>query len=175
MNLIEAAPLWLVILLGCAMAAAALEDALRYRISNVTVLAVLAGAVCAALIEGPSWALWQNGAVFAAILVLGTFAFSAQWLGGGDVKLLAATALWLDFRSAIWFIVMVFLAGGLVAIAYLLSRPFRRGRDGKVRGTRVPYGLAIALGALAIILIDRGTLDHQGRQPSSASIERYHS
>ena len=175
MNLIASAPSWLVILLGCAMAAAAIEDASRYRISNLTALVVIAGAICAAVIEGPSWSLWQNGAVFVGILALGTAAFTAGWLGGGDVKLCAATVLWLDLRSALWFTVFVLLAGGVVAIAYLLSRPLRRGRDGKIRGTRVPYGLAIAFGALAVILIDRGTLGHEGRQGSSASIERYHS
>lgn len=175
MNLIASAPLWLVILLGCAMAAAAIEDASRYRISNIISLVVIAGAICAAIIAGPSWSLWQNGAVFLGILVLGTLAFTAGWLGGGDVKLFAATALWLDLRSALWFGVFVLLAGGVVAIAYLLSRPLRRRHDGKIRGTRVPYGLAIAFGALAVILIDRGVVGHQGQQGPSASIERYHS
>jgi len=174
LNLIASAPLWLVVLLGCALVAAAAEDAARYRISNITCLAVLVGAICAAAIVGPTWALWQNGAVFAGMLVLGTIAFSAGWLGGGDVKLFAATALWLDFRSALWLVVFVMLAGGIVAIGYLMSRPFRRRREGKIRGTRVPYGLAIAFGALAIILIDRGVLLQQ-KQQSPASIERYHS
>lgn len=176
MNLIPNAPLWLVIVLGCALVAAAAEDAARYRISNVTVAVVFVGAICAAILEGPTWALWQNGAVFAALMVLGTFAFSAGWLGGGDVKLLAATALWLDFSSAVWLMILVMVAGGVVAMAYLLSRPLRRrGGDGKIKGTRVPYGLAIAFGALAIILIDRGALLHQGPRQSAASLERYHS
>ena len=175
MNLVSLAPLWLAVLLGCALVAAAVEDAGRYRISNITSLVVLAGAICSAIIEGSSWALWQNGAVFVAVLLLGTAAFAARWLGGGDVKLFAATALWFDIRSAVWFIAFVFIAGGVVAIAYLLSRPLRRRHDGKIRGTRVPYGLAIALGALAIILADRGAVGHQGRQPLSPSIERYHS
>jgi Flp pilus assembly protein protease CpaA len=77
LNLIPTAPLWLVIMLGCAVVAAAIEDGARYRISNVTCLVVLLGAVIAAVIEGPSLALWQNVAVFAAILTLGTVAFSA--------------------------------------------------------------------------------------------------
>jgi prepilin peptidase CpaA len=175
LNLIAAAPLWLVILLACALVAAATEDAMRYRISNITSLVVVAGAICAAIIEGPTWSLWQNGAVFLGLLVVGTLAFTAGWLGGGDVKLFAATALWLDFRSAVWFTVLVMVAGGVVAIAYLLSRPFRRRGDGKIKGTRVPYGLAIAFGALAIILIDRGVMLRQSPQQSASSLERYHS
>ncbi len=162
MNLVSAAPLWLLLVFGCAMIAAAVEDAKRLRISNVTSLVVLAGAVAAALIEGPTWALWQNLAVFVAILVLGTAAFSAGWLGGGDVKLLAAAGLWFDFSSAIWFVAIVFLCGGLIAILYLLSRLF--GPSGKRKKyRRVPYGMAIALGALVVTLLGHGSFEDHGR------------
>ena len=171
MNLAAAAPLWLAIALCCAMLAAAIEDALRLRISNVTSLAVLIGAVVAAVVEGPSLALWQNGVVFLAILVLGTAAFSAGLLGGGDVKLFAATGLWFDFRSAVWFVALVFISGGLVALCYLLARPFRRSAGGK-KERRIPYGIAIALGAMALVLLERGYFRHQERPLSSfTSIE----
>jgi prepilin peptidase CpaA len=155
LNLIAAAPTWLIALFGLALVAAAIEDALRLRISNVTSLLVVVGAVAAAVIEGPSLVLWQNVAVLIAILLLGTAAFSAGWLGGGDVKLFAAAGLWFDLRSAIWFVALTFLAGGVVALGYLVSRPFRRGAKNS-RNTRVPYGIAIALGALAMVFIDRG-------------------
>ncbi len=150
MNLIVAAPSWLIIVLVCAMVAAAIEDALRLRISNVTSLVVFAGALVAAVIEGPSWALWQNVVAFAAILTLGTFAFSAGLLGGGDVKLFAATALWFDLKSTLWFVALTFIAGGVVAVGYLLSRPWSRRTQGKKRERRVPYGIAIAAGALIL-------------------------
>ena len=174
MNLVVAAPLWLIVLLGCAMLAAAVEDGLRFRISNVTTLVVLVAAVAAAFLAGPSWALWQNGVVFLVLLVLGTFAFSAGLLGGGDVKLFAAAGLWFDLRSGIGFVVLVFLSGGLVAIVYLLSRLFRRGATAK-KDRRVPYGIAIAVGMLAVAVLDRGFVGHQGRQPAASNIERYHS
>ncbi len=120
MNLVANAPPWLAILLACAMVAAAIEDARRLRISNTTSLAVLAGAIVAAAIEGPTWLLWQNVSVFVAILILGTAAFSAGWFGGGDVKLFAAVGLWFDLRSALQLVVLIFLAGGVIAIVYLL-------------------------------------------------------
>jgi prepilin peptidase CpaA len=163
LNLVAAAPLWLLTVLACAMLGAAAEDAVRLRISNVTSLIVLATAIAAALIAGPSWALWQNGVVFLAILVLGTVAFSSGLLGGGDVKLFAAAGLWFDLRSALWFVALVFLAGGVVAIAYMLTRPFRRRSAGK-KGTRVPYGIAIALGMLAVAVLDRGSASRHERQ-----------
>ena len=151
MNLISGAPLWLVVVLSCALIAAALEDASRLRISNVTSVIVLAGAITAMLLGRPSWGLWQNFGVLVVILLLGTAAFAAGWLGGGDVKLFAAAGLWFDFRAAIAFVTFVFLAGGALAICYLAARPFRRERVDKKRG-RIPYGIAIALGAFAMIL-----------------------
>lgn len=165
MNLIPAAPLWLIILFALAMVAAAVEDAARLRISNITCLAVLATAIAAAFIEGPSPDLWQNVVVLVVMLALGTAAFSAGWLGGGDVKLLAAAGLWFDLRSGLWFVVATFLSGGLVAIAYLASRPLRP-RAPSMKNSRIPYGIAIAVGALAMILLDHGSLRHGGGLPS---------
>lgn len=144
------------------MLASAIEDAARYRISNLTSLAVLVGAVVAAVIAGPTWALWKNGAVFAVLLVLGTGAFSARLLGGGDVKLFAATGLWFDPISALMFVSLVFVSGGVVALAYLATRRWRlRGKDKK--SSRVPYGIAIALGAIAMVLLDSRSLFHHDR------------
>jgi prepilin peptidase CpaA len=163
LNLAAAAPFWLVIALCCALVAAAIEDAARLRISNVTSLAVLAGAVVAALIEGPSPAIWQNFAVFAVILVLGTVAFAAGLLGGGDVKLFAVAGLWFELRPALGFVAIVFISGGVVAILYLLSRPFRRRISGSRKSARVPYGIAIAVGSLAMVLVQRGAFTRQER------------
>jgi prepilin peptidase CpaA len=151
LNLIFGAPLWLKLVFACAMLAAAVEDAARLRISNITSLVVLVGAIVAAVMAGPTWSLWQNLAVLILMLILGTGAFAAGWLGGGDVKLFAAAGLWFDFRAAIAFVTFVFLAGGALAICYLAARPFRRGRVDKKSG-RIPYGIAIALGAFAMIL-----------------------
>jgi prepilin peptidase CpaA len=162
LNLLPAAPVWLIVLLCLALLAAAIEDAARLRISNFTSLLVVLGAVAAAVIEGPSLVLWQNVVVFVAILLLGTVAFSAGWLGGGDVKLFAAAGLWFDLQSAISFVALTFLAGGAVAVGYLVSRPFRPGAKNS-KNSRVPYGIAIAVGALAMVLLDRGALRHHER------------
>lgn len=174
MNLVAVAPLWLILLFVCAMLAAAIEDAMRYRISNVTSLAVIAGAIAAAVVVGPSWALWKNGAVFAVLLVLGTAAFSARLLGGGDVKLFAATGLWFDPISALMFVSLVLLSGGVVALAYLATRQWRlRGKDKK--SSRVPYGIAIALGALAMVLIDSRAVGHHPRPLAPLKINAHRS
>ena len=167
MNLIAGAPLWLLAILIVALVAGAVEDAVRLRISNLTSLAVLASGICAAVIQGPTISLWQNVAVFAAILALGTAAFAAGMLGGGDVKLLAASAIWVDLRYAVWLIALIFLAGGALAILYLVSRPFR-GQPNK----RIPYGIAIAIGALAVIGASHGLLSHGERPLPALKIAR---
>lgn len=148
MNLLATAPLWSLVVLVVALLAAAIEDAARLRISNLTCLVVLIAAVAAAGAEGFSGPLWQNVAVFAILLALGTLAFGAGLLGGGDVKLFAAVGLWVDLRTAVWLVALIFISGGLLAIAYLTSRPFRRNRS---KDRRVPYGIAIAVGTIAVI------------------------
>ena len=154
MNLIVGAPSWLILLLAMTLIAAALEDALRFRISNLACALVFVAALAAMGLHGLSWSLWQNALVCLAILTVGTMAFAAGWLGGGDIKLLAAIGLWLDLRSALGLIAAVFIAGGLVALAYILVRrivPSRRKLDR--RHSRVPYGLAIVAGAAFIFTI----------------------
>jgi prepilin peptidase CpaA len=164
MNLLATAPYWALAVLVVALLAAAIEDAARLRISNLTCLVVLAAAIAAAVAAGPSSSIWQNVAVFAMILALGTGAFAAGMLGGGDVKLLAAVGLWVDLRTAVWLVGLVFISGGLVALAYLMSRPFRRSRS---KDRRVPYGIAIAVGAIAVIgFAHAPSGDHQRSFPA---------
>jgi prepilin peptidase CpaA len=163
LNLVAVAPAWLLILLGCAMLAAAIEDGIRLRISNLTSLVVLAGAILSAVLAGPTWGLWQNFVVFAAVLVVGTVAFSSGLLGGGDVKLFAAAGLWFDFASAIWFVAFVFLAGGVLAIVYIAVRAIRRAAVGNRQGSGVPYGIAIAVGAATMVLVNVQTAAHKPR------------
>ena len=149
MNLITFAPQWLALLTAAALLAAAAEDALRLRISNITVLVVLLGAIAAMSFDGFHGPIWQNGIVFAAILAIGTIAFARNLLGGGDVKLLAATGLWVGFAAVLWLLASVFIAGGLVALLYIVLRKAR----GKSRreANRIPYGVAIAAGAFYVL------------------------
>lgn len=155
MNLIEVAPLWLVLLLVGAVVAAALEDAARLRISNITSGIVAVAALAAMVGTGPSLSLWQNFAIFVLVLVLGTAAFAGGLFGGGDVKLFAAISLWLDLRGGMRLLIAVVLAGGVVAICYIAAR-FAARRPQKARkDRRVPYGIAIAAGTLLSVGFSR--------------------
>ena len=161
MNLAAEAPQWLALIVAVLLVAAAAEDAVRLRISNLIVLLVLVGAIVAAVVAGPELALWKNFVVFLALLAIGTPMFAAGKLGGGDVKLLAAVGLWFDFAGALWMIVAVAFAGGLLALLILLLRSFgwseeirRRVVLLRPRGG-IPYGVAIAAGALIAMVLQR--------------------
>ena len=159
MNLATGAPLWLVLLLLATLVAAVIEDASRLRISNITSAAVLVEAIVAMAVEGFSTGLWQNGVAFLCVLVVGTAAFAARLLGGGDVKLLAALALWFDLPHLVWLIAAVFIAGGLVAAAYLTTRLVTTGVAGiRNKDRRIPYGIAIAAGAVLVFASQRPEL-----------------
>ena len=161
MNLAAEAPQWLALIVAVLLLAAAAEDAVRLRISNLIVALVLVGAIVAAMLAGPELALWKNLVVFLALLGIGTPIFAAGKLGGGDVKLLAAVGLWFDFAGALWMVLAVVLAGGLLALVILILRSFawseeirRRVILLRPRGG-IPYGVAIAAGALFTMALQR--------------------
>lgn len=162
MNLAESAPQWLVALLVAVLAAAAIEDVVRLKISNWTQLAVLLAAGVAIAIAGPQWSLWENFLVLAALVALGVPLFAAGIAGGGDIKLLAATGSWFSLGGALWLIVAVLLAGGLVALLVMIIRLFGWSEDWRRRvillrsGGGIPYGVAISVGAIIVISVQRG-------------------
>jgi prepilin peptidase CpaA len=150
MNLIVGAPIWLVAILFIALAGAAIEDAVRLRISNLTCGAIFLAAVVAMALQGFSLSLWQNAVICLAILAVGMPAFAAGWFGGGDIKLLAAIGLWLDLNAAVGLVSAVFMAGGIVAIVYITARRVTRPNAPRSERARIPYGLAIVFGAILI-------------------------
>jgi prepilin peptidase CpaA len=96
-------------------------------------------------------------AVGLAALVAGVAMFAAGWIGGGDVKFFAVCGLWLGWKEALPFVVWTAIAGGALAVALLglrkLVLAFPRNGPGwwnrlMTPGGDVPYGVAIALGAL---------------------------
>lgn len=160
MNLIAEAPALLVALLALLLVAGAVQDSVQLRISNLIPLAILLLAAAAAVAAGPTLGLWQNLALVAVLLGLGSMLFATGKFGGGDVKLLAVTALWVDLGGALNLLSMVFIAGGVLALIVLGSRmvaPERlRDQIAVLRsGSGIPYGVAIAIGALGMIGFER--------------------
>lgn len=162
LNLPIAAPPWLAMLFAVLLMLAAFEDLWRLKISNWICAAIIVAAVVAVILAGPVAGLWQNVAVFAALLAVGTPLFAYGKMGGGDVKLLAATGLWFDLTGAGRMIVAVALAGGVVAIVVLILRTIKWSQAARERIAilrpkgGIPYGVAIAGGALVSLALDRG-------------------
>lgn len=158
MNLVKLAPSWVVFLLLLALAAAALEDGWRLRISKLIPLTIILLAILVIALAGPRFLLWQNLTLFAALLVVGSILFSAHLLGGGDVKLLAACGLWFDLSDGWRMLAMVAIAGGLLAILMLSIRLMFAGGAQRWLPVKpnsgIPYGVAIGTGtAMAIAIL----------------------
>jgi prepilin peptidase CpaA len=142
------------------LAAAGIQDVYQLRISNAFPVAIFLLFPIYALIKGVDATIWQNGAVFLAVLALGILAFGAHWLGGGDVKLLAATAFWFDISGAAWLIGGIAILGAAIALLFIFFRRIipeslllRSGMISLKRRGPIPYGLGIAGGAIAAILM----------------------
>jgi len=135
--------------------AAAGQDVWQRRISNLFPLLLVALFLALAVWRGASPTLFQHLASFAVMFTAGALLFSRGILGGGDAKLIAAVALWFQVSLLPALIVAITLCGGVlafIAIARRLFLPVRAGGAGgaRRRASSVPYGLAIALGAIAV-------------------------
>ena len=125
---------------------AGIEDVRQRTIANAKTIAIA--------LLAPAWwwasgmAVWPDMAIqlAAALIVFALFVgvFAMGWMGGGDVKLIGALALWLSPALLAWMLVAMSAIGGLLTLAMLIDRRFAR-REGPVE---VPYGVAIACAAL---------------------------
>ncbi|MEO7787921.1 MAG: prepilin peptidase [Sphingomicrobium sp.] len=154
MTLAALIPNWFVTLFYLVLFAAAAEDAWRMRISNIWPILLLVGVFAAALLIGPNRGLWINLGWFAGALAVGTVLFSAQLLGGGDVKLLAACLAWFNWTHGWKALVAIAIAGGIVALVLIGLRLAIGRRDARWPVLRprggIPYGIAIAAGTAAM-------------------------
>jgi prepilin peptidase CpaA len=142
------------------MAYAAASDLLTMTISNrLTIVLVLTFGLCAMLL-GLSWAeIGRHVAAGGLVLVICFGMFAAGWIGGGDAKLAAATALWFGFGQLGAYLSVAGLAGGLLTIAIIVYRgqplpalaqdwSWARRLHSPAEG--VPYGIALAFSALLL-------------------------
>lgn len=139
----------LAIALGCLLLAAAFTDLRGRVIEHWTVIAIAALAPLMWWANG--YSLWPDVAL-QLLLALVVFAvFTGFWMlgqmGGGDVKLLAALALWLPIGPLFTMLMVMAIAGGVITVA-LLARHKLSKSDRKIE---VPYGVAISLGGLWVL------------------------
>jgi prepilin peptidase CpaA len=77
--------------------------------------------------------------------------FALGIIGGGDVKLLAALALWFDPSSFLKLIVIMALAGGVISLVFGGIHVLRQKGDKMKTKVMVPYGLAISFAGLWVM------------------------
>src|SRR5262249_30874251 len=111
------------VLFPALMAFAASSDLLTMTISNRLCLLLLAGFVALSLLAGLSaWDVLLHLAAGALVLLV-TFGFFARgWIGGGDAKLAAATALWLGFDHLLAYLTYASLFGGALTLLIIQFR-----------------------------------------------------
>ncbi|RSV16868.1 peptidase [Sphingomonas sp. ABOLG] len=140
-----ALPLGLALLL----VSAGIEDARVREIANWKNAAIA--------LLAPLWwvsigmAPWPDMAiqVGVALIVLAAFcvAFHFGWMGGGDVKMIAALALWVPVPALIQILLVMSIVGGLITVVMLLDHRIRK----TAGNPEVPYGVAIAIAGLMIL------------------------
>jgi prepilin peptidase CpaA len=158
--------------LGLGLAWAVVSDLRRRRIPNVVAASVFVLGLGVRGYEGGFRAL-SSGLVAAVLLfVLLYGVWRAGAIGGGDVKLAAATGAWVGLAELPWFVLATLLAGGVVAaFCYLLARAPARAEvranviltvlHGELppaashrRGhPSIPYAVAIAAGAAVALVV----------------------
>ena len=139
---------------------AAYKDAVSMRIPNYISLILIAGF----FIVLPH--IWQGfddmmTHIFVGLtfLFVGIVLFSFGWLGAGDGKLMAATALWMTWPDAVSFILYTTIFGAILGLFLVMGRAFMPVRLMTSQWaytmfkneTKMPYGLAIAAGAITVL------------------------
>jgi prepilin peptidase CpaA len=157
----------IILVLGIALFVVAIYgDVKTLQIPNKLVIAVAAlGLIRLALIGDLSVALYTVGA--SAFVLIGAFLlFWRGFVGGGDAKLITATALLVGYHNLFSFLVLMSLCGLLVTLAVLVTG-FRGWRSQVDVGSpepqpksrlAVPYGVAIAGGGIVTLLFQPSLL-----------------
>jgi prepilin peptidase CpaA len=142
------------------MAFAASSDLITMTISNRVSIILVGGFLALALMSGmPTMEVLSHAGAGAVVLVVTFGFFTCGWIGGGDAKLAAATAMWFGFDYLLNYLVYASLLGGaltlllievrLVPLPGLLAGQFWAQRLHRKDGD-IPYGIALAGAALLV-------------------------
>jgi prepilin peptidase CpaA len=157
--------------LACAaffMLAGAFSDLRKLKIPNLLCL-LLAVLFPVYVLVSPQEVAWAQHLMVAGIVLLIGFAmFTVKLLGAGDVKMLAAAALWVGPKLIATFLFITTIAGGVLAAVFVLAAVWRHmvtkkealGEDMESlcpwHKTPVPYGVAIACGGVSALMVMAG-------------------
>ena len=151
-------PNFVLSLTGVIMVIAALSDAARFRIPNWSVLLILL-LFPAYVYTAPITIVWpKHLLVFAIVLFVGYWMFVKNWAGAGDIKLIAAIALWAGPNYWGQFLFITAFAGGILSLGIgavtLIKKHLAKNKsDVSLLNTPIPYGVAIAMGGLCTLAL----------------------
>ncbi|WP_298275873.1 prepilin peptidase [uncultured Bradyrhizobium sp.] len=142
------------------MAFAAASDLLTMTIPNRISLALVGGFFVLAPLTGMDvHDMLTHAGAGALVLVVAFGMFAMGWVGGGDAKVAAAASLWFGFEHLLPYLVFASLFGGALTVLLLQLRqwplPYPLSSHAWLsrlhdKQTGIPYGIALALGALLI-------------------------
>ena len=152
-------------------AVAVYTDLRRRLIYNwLTFPATLVGIVLGFVFDGMGGGLQALGGAVVAAILFGLFGLLG-WMKFGDVKLMIAVGAFTRFPLVLWAIAYTAIVGGLIGVGYAIYRrrfgevvgnlgraavnKIRRGDQPALRDLSqltLPYGVAIAIGAVWAIL-----------------------
>ena len=142
------------------MAFAGASDLFTMTISNRVSRILVAGFVGFALYAGLSYEdiAWHLSCGLAVLVITFTL-FAFNYVGGGDAKLAASTAVWLGWVNVLDYGVLTSVLGGFLTLAFIYIRKWplpewAQAREWIARlynaDNGVPYGLALAAAGLMI-------------------------
>ena len=147
-------------LFPAAMIYAAASDLVTMTISNRLSIALFLGFFAVAALIGMPFADMGRHMIASAIVLVFAFGFFARgWIGGGDAKLAAATALWIGFSHLMDYLLVASILGGALTLVLLQARRWPLPRllarqPWIVRlhavETGIPYGIALAAAGLIV-------------------------
>lgn len=128
--------------------ASAISDLRAYRIPNLLPGILILLFVIFQLVDSSAGVPWENIIHFGVTLIVGMFLFSRGWIGGGDAKLYAATALWFAANGAAALLFFTTISGALLAMLFIVARLAGLRKNVPKQDRRIPYGVAIAAGGI---------------------------
>lgn len=144
---------------------AALWDMRRFRIPNEVVVVLAATFIPASVLSFGPVDLVEHLAAATIMFGFGLAMNRLRLLGGGDVKLMTAAALWVGIGGLIPYFILVSILGGVTLLALMACRrlvrlmPVTRLTGGNAtampmilrEGERIPYALPIAAASLILL------------------------
>jgi len=137
------------------------SDLVSLTIPDAVSIGLMLGFIANAVWAGATMGtILHHFALGGAVFLLGALLFFLGAFGGGDVKMLAAVALWAGWPMVVELLVRVALLGGLLALALLAFRAISLSAGMQARpwiarlhrrDGGIPYGIAIGTGSLLLL------------------------